>query len=197
MRVLLRSLLPVVLATSVVATAAPSEAATTACVPVTIDGVDVACVTLDVSVNQQPSSTTVTTTAIVTVDGQQLPPIVVPVTAPIPSIAPCVFANAASWPGVSDPLFYLTIGVSIASHCNGFAVGIDNVIPNVGVGSTNVPYHVPQICLTTTNTCVGGSDGTLAIPTPGISGSEQLCVGEVTDGTVSSTIACVPILPLP
>lgn len=46
--------------------------------------------------------------------------------------------------------------------CSGYELRIE---ANVGVGT--IPVHVPQVCLTTTGTCVGGID--TSAPMPGLS----------------------------
>jgi len=193
MRIRLRSLLSVVaVATALLSSSTPAGAATTQCAPITIDGVDAACVTVDVTQTQTPSGLTTTVTVEVSVDGQSLPPVVVPVTVPIPAIAPCVFVG-----GAGDSFFYVSLGIEVNGVCTGATVSLNNDIPGVVMQQIDVPYRVPQICVTVTDNCVGPVSGTVAVPVPsGISGSEVVCVYEDSGppGTLTP-LACVPLLP--
>ena len=63
---------------------------------------------------------------------------------------------------------------TLEGFCEGVGVWVQVSGPSVATNST--PVHVPQICLTTTNTCVGGVDE--YVPTPSVTGTPSvlMCV---------------------
>lgn len=195
MRALFRAMLPAI-AVAVGLLSAPTAAlaATTACVPVTIDGVDVACVSVDFTQVQQPSGeTTTTATLTVTVDGQTLPPVVIPVT--VPSVTVCEATGVTTIPGQPDYFFFVNVGVKVNGVCTGVAVALNNTIPSVGTTTVTVPYHVPEICVTTTGTCVGPFDRSIPVQVPtGVVGTETVCVATDSGGPGSlEPLLCVPL----
>jgi hypothetical protein len=188
-------MLPVIaVTTAVLSVAPPADAATTTCVPVTIDSVDVACVSVDVTPVQTSSGETITATVEVTVDGQSLPPVVVPVTVPAASL--CENTGVTNFPGDPDPVFYVLVGVEANGVCTGAAVAVDNAVPGLMAQTTDVPYRVPEICITTTGTCVGPLSGTVPVVVPtGTSGSERVCVATDNGAPGALTpLVCVPLL---
>jgi hypothetical protein len=175
--------------------ASPAAHAETACTPISIDGVRAACVTLTITDNGDGKSQTgpvssygrqYTVDVAVSVDGSEVEDLPVPVTSPDPTLCAFAFNDSEGMSGVfigvQTP--YVVAGGSLpqdraglGAECTGAAIEhyqdveqptvVPPTITPPTVGETPVPYHVPQICLTTTGTCVGPEDGSLPEPTVG------------------------------
>jgi len=70
------------------------------------------------------------------------------------------------------------VGIIFSENTPGYSS-----LPTVTTGTAtplgSIPYHVPQVCVTPTGTCVGPFDGTFtpAVPTPIVGGSPQVTPG--------------------
>lgn len=173
--------------------AASAHADVGGCVPITVDGAQVACVSVSESstptadggqdnavtaglqlYGQAPVSRTEV------VHTPYLPTTCSWGTSPVSNTD-----DAERW--FADPVLYSQdYGVwnkppySPGSSCDGVAIVVLGqvptvAVPTVGTQPTTViyqPYHIPQVCLTATNTCEGPFDGVIqeSVPVPVVSG---------------------------
>jgi hypothetical protein len=202
--------------------AAPAAVADPAtCVPLTIDGTSVACVSQSVSSTDTADSWTHTTvTAALQLYG--LPAISRQQTVDSPYVP-----KSCSW-SPQDPTPYadwftepvlLSTGVAVydkppfvngdvnrEASCIGVALVVFGPAPVVtppGVGPTQFkqPYHVPEVCLTTT--CVGPYDGVIDqtvpfVTTPSVTAHLTVCLESydysfATGEPPYTPIACTPV----
>lgn len=180
-----------------------ASADVTQCVPITVSGVSVACVS--VSATQQPlpnGDEEVDATVTVQLDGQAPITQTVPVTLPL-SVVPqvCTVSGQRAYPKSGQPDaygytgggFFFGIGLQDSRGCQGLFGVVEedggapsnNTLPTVGLGTPlgTIPVDIPQICLTTTGTCVGPYDGSITPVLPVVTpptidtGSRELCFG--------------------
>jgi hypothetical protein len=165
------------------------------CAPITIDGTPAACLSVDATTSQLPDgSRQLTISASIMVGSTtvaQTVPVILPGVSPP---QPCVLTDGTQISPVSDPdkLGDLVLGVGTDDQygrCQGIGLIVaaatagDTSVPTVTLGMGTplgtVPYHIPQVCLTTSGTCVGPFDGTVTpeVPEPTISGSPGLTPG--------------------
>jgi hypothetical protein len=143
----------VVVVVGVVVTGPAADAATTgACAPITADGQNIACLSVteftDASGNPTVELTVSSPLTGLTVS---TPPVAVPLSA----VIQCSNTSSA-----------LYVGVAVLGTCDSAGAYYERY-PD----SNPVTVHVPQLCVTTTATCVGPFDQTLAI-------GGRLCVGK-------------------
>ena len=186
--------------------AASAYADVDACVPLTLDGAQVACIA--VSESSTPTSDGGQDNAVTAgfqIYGQA--PVsktevvhtpYLPTTCSWGSGTP-VSSNDGAQRWFTDPvIFSQDYGVwnqrpySPGSSCSGVAIVVLGQLPTVspptvGTQPTTIidqPYHIPQACLTTTNTCVGPFDGviqesvpvTVVTTPPVIQGTLEICL---------------------
>jgi len=160
---------------------------------------------VSISTVQQPlpnGDEEIDATVTVQLAGQEPVTQTVPITLPIGVIpTPCTVQGEFGMPKSGNPDAYgygggwFTFGVGLqdSDGCEGL-VGVvwemggrpaSVTPPTVGSGTPlgSVPYHVPQICLTTIGTCIGPYDGSITPVVPLVTpptidpGSEEDCVG--------------------
>lgn len=119
----------------------------------------------------------------ITIDGQPVCQDTTPVdqaVAQAEATLATVEAQALGLVRSTSPSYYDGIGHCDAVHpeSNGVVVTFGQYVPNGTVeecvgyelpveadaGTTTIPAHVPQVCLTTTGTCVGGIDTSVPVP---------------------------------
>jgi hypothetical protein len=180
-----------------------ASADVTQCMPVTVDGAPAACVS--VSTTQQPlpnGDEEIDATVTVQVAGQEPVTQFVPLTLPTGVVPqPCTVSGQLAYPKSGQPDAYgyavgwisFGIGLRDSRGCEGL-IGVTGEFggrpltvtpPTVGTGTPlgTIPYHVPQICLMTTGSCVGPFDGSITPIVPVVSpptidqGSAEECIG--------------------
>jgi len=178
--------------------AASARADVSQCAPLTIDGQEAACITTSsTQVTDSDGNPGLQISITLTVYGQRPVTQTQQVTVPLSDV-PCASAGrvAVPWPvsGQGDPnAFIYGYGSAFDGWCwgeYGLAIGGEHYPAGVttpGVSTptqvVNVPYHVPQICLTTSpGTCVGPYDGTISesVPVPTITSPPSATLGTPT-----------------
>jgi hypothetical protein len=161
--------------------AAPASATTQAvCTPITLEGVEITCLTVQVDATPASNgdvtlSGSVTATVLGQLYSQSLPT----TTVPAGSVLGVVNDRLSCFATVTQDGTGLHVDVygpnaSKLSACDStwsLELGVGE--PSVGTRPwqplpTSVPVHVPQVCVTTTGTCVGGSQVTVPLPLPSI-----------------------------
>jgi hypothetical protein len=158
--------------------AAPASATTqSVCTPITLEGVEITCLTVEVEATPASNGdVSVSGSVTATVLGQQYSQTLPTTVVPAGAVLGAVNDRLSCFATVSQDASGLHVDVfgpnaSKPTACGStwtLALGVGE--PAVGTTPsrlpTSVPVYVPQVCVTTTGTCVGGSEVTVPLPLP-------------------------------